>query len=41
MDALSNLNVKAEVSGRNDLIVDGKKVQTILCSFLDLPIGCI
>ena len=26
MDALSNLNVKAEVSGRNDLIVDGKKV---------------
>lgn len=26
MDALANLGVKAEVSGRNDLIADGKKV---------------
>lgn len=32
--AMEGLGIKAEVSGRNDLTVDGKKVIDILFSFL-------
>lgn len=41
IDALSKMNIKAEVSGRNDLVVDGKKVYYLLFSFRDRRIGCI
>lgn len=41
IDALKGLGIQGEVSGRNDLISEGKKVSMHLCSSLALPIGFI
>lgn len=41
IDALSRMNIKAEVSGRNDLVVNDKKVYIRLCSFQAQLTDCI
>ena len=39
VSAFKRLGVEAEVSGRNDIHCNGKKVQISLCRFLALPIA--